>query len=197
MARLGSTIPRGVTFTWNPDPAYFAERLSTVGAALENRALPLAIASETMQADIRERFDTETDPSGEPWEDWSETYYPVAEAYPNIGILQQSGELRDAASSSEAMVVTNDTVFYQTRLLPHYGLAHESGTDQLPQRSFLGMSDEAAATVFATFGEWFDNSIDLFTTRKGRIGIRHALRGAGGGFVSRSSFGKSPLPRFR
>jgi len=187
-----------VTFTWTPDPALYGAKLQAVAAAIENRTLPLAVASETMQGDIRERFETETDPEGNPWEDWADSYRDYAESYPNVGILRQDQELVDAASSSEAMVISHDAVFYRTDLLPSYGLAHESGLEQrkhpLPKRSFLGMSEEAAAVIFATFAEWFDRSIDLFITSTGRVGMRHALRGAGG-FIPRSSVGKSPLPR--
>jgi phage gpG-like protein len=185
-----------ITFTWDPDPTVFANRFFAVADALENRTLPLLAASETMQHDIRERFETETAPDGTPWEPWSENYRPVAEGYPNEGILTRSGALKDAASSSEAMVVTKDTVFYQTTLLPHYGLAHDQGLPDrkagLPKREFIGMSDEAAMVVIGEFGEWFDRSIDLYSTGS-MVGRRHAIHGAGGLFVSRSSVGKAPL----
>jgi len=181
-----------VTFTWNPDPAVFANRFYAVADALEDRTLPLAAASETMQHDIRERFETQTAPDGTPWEPWSENYRPVAEEYPNEGILTQSGALKEAASSAEAIIVTKDTVFYQTSLLPHYGLAHDQGLEGLPQREFIGMSDEAAMVVMGEFGEWFDRSIDLYSTGS-MVGRRHAIHGAGGLFVSRSSVGKAPL----
>ena len=183
-----------ITFTWNPDPAVFANRFYAVADALEDRTIPLAAASETMQQDIRDRFLTETAPDGTPWESWSENYRPYAEAYPNQGILTQSGALQDAASSPEAMVVTKDTVFYQTTLLPHYGLAHDQGLEGLPKREFIGMSDEAAMIVMGEFSEWFDRSIDLYATSTGKIGRRHAIRGPGmTGFLPRSSVGKAPL----
>jgi hypothetical protein len=154
-----------------------------------------------MRASVRERFETETDPSGEKWAPWSEQYRPIAEAYPNIGILRQSGELYEAATSTEAIVVTSDTVFYQTPLLPHYGLAHEQGLpdreNPLPQRSFLGLSDESRLVIFGVFGEWFDRAIELYPTSTGKIGMRHAIRGAGGLFVTRASVGRGRLPVLR
>lgn len=183
-----------ITFTWEPDPVVLARSIDAVAVALENRVPPLQAASEELQADIRYRFDTATDPQGERWEEWSENYRPIAEAYPNIGILQRTGELAEVASSSEATIVTHDTVFYQTSALPSYGLEHEMGSEKLPQRSFLGLSDEAALKVLGLFGEWFEGAISLYPTSTGKIGSRHSIRGATG-FVSRSSVGRGPLPR--
>lgn len=185
-----------ISFTWEPDPAIFARSIEAVAVALEDRVPPLIAASEEVQSDIRYRFDTETDPSGDRWEEWSENYRPIAEAYPNIGILQQTGELADVASSSEATVITHDTVFYKTSALPSYGLEHEFGNDRLPQRSFLGVSDEAAIKILGLFGEWFEGAISLYPTATGKIAPRHSIHGAGGLFVSRSSVGRGALPKF-
>jgi len=163
-----------VEFYWTPDPVLYAERLNAVAASLENRVIPLAAASEAIRADIQERFETETDPSGAPWEDWAETYQPYAEAYPNEGILKQTTELEEAATATEATVVTNETVFYRTNALPHYGLAHDLGLpdrkNPLPQREFLGMSDEAVGEIMGSFYQWFEGSLDLFV-RRGRIAV--------------------------
>ncbi len=172
----------------------YANSINAVSQALLDRSGPLIASGEALRASIQERFDTETDPQGQPWDDWSESYKPVAEAYPNLGILRQSGELEDAAVSSDAVVITNDTVFYDTKLLPHYGLAHETGLeDRLPQRAFLGLSDAARSVVIGNFVEWFDQSIALFVTARGNIGRRHSIRGGGGMFTPRASVGKAPL----
>jgi phage gpG-like protein len=194
---------RSITFEWEPDPAVFAQRFYAVAGALEDRAIPLAAASEELQSTIRERFDTQTDPDGVPWKDWSDKYRPVAEKYPNIGILQRTGELADVASSSRATVITNDTVFYQTDSLPQYGLAHEAGIPnrgrrggELPKRAFLGLSEAAALKIYGYFSEWFEEAIQLYVTSTGRVAPRHAIHGGGGLFVSRSSAGRGPLPKF-
>jgi phage gpG-like protein len=198
-------MPATVTFEWIPDPKVYANKFMTVADALDNtRAVPLAAASEQMQAAIRDRFDTETDPEGVPWQEWSERYAPIAEAYSEIGkILQWTGELADAASSTEAMVVTNDTLFYQTPMLPSYGLAHDQGISDrgtkgggLPRRSFLGMDDNSALRIMGFFSEWFDRSIDLFITSTGKVAPRHRIRGEGSRFIPRSAVGRGPLPRF-
>lgn len=183
----------------------YSNAMNDIAIALENKRGPLTASSEVLQADIRERFDTETDPSGDHWEPWSPNYNPVAQGespdslgrtFPNIGILQRTGELADVASSSRAIRVSNDTVFYETNMLPNYGLEHEAGNPErnLPRRSFLGLSDQAAGVIFATFAEWFDGAVDLFVTASGRLGMRHSIQGPGG-FVSRASVGRGPLPR--
>jgi phage gpG-like protein len=189
-------MPAAVSFYWEPDPRLLAASMDAVAMALEDQTAPLVAASEQLQADIAERFHTETAPDGTPWEPWSEAYTPVAESYPNEGILRQSGALYDVATSSETVTIRGDTVFYRTNHLPSYGLAHQFGDpgrkDPLPARPFLGMSAESETFIFAAFSEWFDRSIDLWVTPSGRIGKRHALQGPGG-FVSRASAGLGPM----
>jgi phage gpG-like protein len=185
-----------VTFTWVPDPARIGASVEAVAAALEKTVVPIAASSKAIQADIRERFMTETDPSGTPWEPlswkyimsgWAKTHPPPYTTRNRTGTtLKDTGQLMEAATSSEAQVVTNNTLFFQTKALPNYGLAHEAGLPDrehpLPQRSFLGMSDAAAAVVFGFFTEWFDQSISLYPTKLGKIGRRHAFRAIPGGF---------------
>lgn len=187
-----------VTFVWEPDPMLYAQSVLAVERALADKTAPLVAATEIVQADIRERFETETAPDGTKWQEWAPSYAPIAEKE-NVGILRKSEELYEAASSTEATVIRGDTVFYNTQTLPHYGLAHQQGQPErdppLPARPFLGMSNESEAFIFAAFAEWFDRSIDLFVTAAGRVGTRHAIHGAGGLFVSRASVGKMPLPK--
>ena len=184
-----------VSFYWEPDPSLYAASINAVAGALEDRTAPLVAASEQLQADIRERFETETAPDGTPWEEWSEAYRPYAESYPNTGILRQSGALYEVATASETVVIRQDTVFYRTNHLPSYGLAHQFGDpgrkDALPARPFLGMSAQSETFIFAAFSEWFDRAIDLYVTPTGKIGRRHALQGPGG-FISRASAGLGP-----
>lgn len=200
-----------VTFTWEPDPAVFARRFYAVAGALENRVAPLVAASEEMQASIRERFETETDPQGNEWKPLSDRYIKNGLRNPPWTTRSKKGTtLKDTfalmakATSSKAIVITADSVFYETRALPNYGLAHEAGVpdrrigkvgNPLPKRSFLGMSDDAQTRVLGYFYEWFEEAIDLYVTSTGKIGARHAIQGEGG-FVSRASVGREPLPKF-
>lgn len=187
-----------IVFTeWQPDPMILAASIDAVNAGLLDRSVPMAVAGEQLQASIRQNFETETAPDGTPWDDWAESYAPIAEAYPNEGILKQSTELMDAASRADAVLVTNDTVFYQVDLLPHYGLEHETGRPDrhppLPARPFIGLTDQAQAVIEGAFWEWFDGNIDLFPTARGRLGMRHTIRGTGGRFATRASVGLGPL----
>lgn len=184
-----------VSFTWVPDPSIHAETFFAQASLIRNTAVPIAAASSVVRADIQERFETETDPYGRKWDDWSSSYYPAAMAYPNEGILKQSGDLFRAAISSKATLVTEDTVFYETGALPSYGLAHESGLPDrktpLPQRAFLGLSEESAAQIYGLFEEWFNDIIRLYPSPSG-VQPRHSFRatGPGGGFfLPRSAAG--------
>lgn len=198
---------RTITFEWEPDPAVFAQRFYAVAGALENRAIPLAAASEELQSTIRERFETETDPQGKSWEPLSWKYIlsgwsdpPYTQRLRTGTTLKDTKELMEAASSSRATVIANDAVYYQTDFLPSYGLAHEAGLPgrehPLPQRSFLGLSEAAALKIYGYFSEWFEEAVQLYATSTGKIAPRHAIHGAGGLFVSRSSVGRTPLPKF-
>lgn len=182
-----------VHFEWNPDPVVFGQAILTVEAALRDRTLPLMFAAEQTQADIRERFETETDPEGAPWQEWAESYVDYAESFPNIGILRQTGELYERASSNQAFIISNDSVFYDPGVLPARGIWHQEGRpgrttasgspNPLPKRAFLGLSAEAEARIMLTFVNWFDRAVDLYVTSRGRVGRRHALRGPGGRFI--------------
>lgn len=194
MARIRS-------FQWTPDPMVFADSTNAVAQALQSKIRPLTESSIVAQQDIRERFDTETDPHGNKWQEWSPNYAPVALGetpgkggqFPNIGILQRTGELADVASSSQAIRISNDTVFYETHQLPNYGLLHETGNPEtnLPQRQFLGLSEEANVAIFAAWADWFDGAVDMFVSPSGKLSFRHAIQGPGG-FVSRASVGRAP-----
>jgi len=197
-------MPVITNFVWEPDPIVYANSMMNVATALENRAVPLAAASEAVQMDIRERFETETDPQGNKWQPWADSYAHYASIFPNKGILHQTGALEEAATSSEAIQFTHNSVFYRTGNLPSHGLEHETGNldrePPLPQRSFLGLSDEARGVIIGNFYEWFDGAINLFVTSRGMVGRRHAITGLvpgmrGRPFVPRSSVGKAPLPR--
>ncbi len=194
MARTGTRV----TYTWEPDPIVMAENVLEVERGLKNMQMPLRFAAEQTQADIRERFHTETDPDGVKWDDWAKSYEEAAAG--NIGILRQSGDLYEDATSDRAVIVTNDSVFYDTSAIPERGIWHQEGRpdrktkggspNPLPQRQFLGLSNEAQVVIWGAFDDWFDRTIGLWETSRGRVGRRHSMTGAGGRFIPRSS----PMP---
>lgn len=190
-----------VDIHWSPDPIVFGEAILEVDEALDHVEIPLAFAAAEVGADIRHRFDTETGPDGMPWQKWSPNYEPKALAFPNIGILQRTGEMADDATSDRAMIVSGDTLWFDWDALPDYAPWHQEGLpdrrtkagipNPLPARPFAGLSEETRAVIFAIFADWFDRAIQIYETRTGRLGRRHVVQGihpltGHAGFVPRS-----------
>lgn len=201
MARATGTT---LTINWTPDPIVFEESILEVAAALEGTGVPIAAAASEVTEDIRERFATRTGPDGTPWEPYKDTYEEEAAAFPNIGMLRQSDVMYQWITSEKALIITNDTLFLEVPELPPSSSKegklrkgsekrlyyHQEGTGTFPARPFLGLSDETRTFIFATFEEWFNRAVALFPRRGGGIGQRHAMRGALGTFIPRST----PLP---
>lgn len=202
------------TIKWTPDPMTYAENILEVDAALATTRDPIAASATEVALDIKERFATKTDPDGTRWEPWSKNYVAYMEQYyiQNIALLRQSDVMYKAVTSKKALIVTNDTLFFDMPTLPptvtpkgkvrqgsehrieyhQEGRASRKGAGDLPQRAFLGMTAETHAFVFATFAEWFNASIRLFTKKAGGVGKAHALQGihpisGHKGFIPRST----------
>jgi hypothetical protein len=160
--------------------------MDRVALALQDRSAPLHLAAREAEVGIHEAFITETAPDGTPWEPWADSY--KSRAALNIGLLRQSDELYEVATSTRTTRVSHDTVFYDTSFLPHYGLAHESGLPnrktRLPQRSFLGLSDESQLLIYGQFVAWFEGALSFYPTASGKIGRRHSHRDESGLFAS-------------
>lgn len=142
-------------FTWVPDPDVFASALIDVSEKLQDRTLPLMVASQTLRSDIIERFTTETDPAGRPWAPWSGfrysdqygsaqdrgtpgtafggSYHDYAIGYPNVGILRQDQDLFYDAVSEDRFRITSpqaamvQSLYYNANDLPSAGMAHQKG----------------------------------------------------------------------
>jgi phage gpG-like protein len=170
---------------WSPDPIVFGEAIIEAASDVADLTLPIALAAQEVQADIRERFETETGPDWEPWQPWSESYAPKAEAYPNIGILQRDGTLAEEAEN--AVIINDDTVFFDEGQIPPYGPWHQTGIEDrvgkggipnpLPARPFLGLTEDTVIFIYGVFTDWFDQIIEVYNTKTGRMGRRHARRG--------------------
>jgi len=191
-----SSVATPVSITWKPDPVVFRDAILDVAEALEDRSTLLLAARQYIQDDIREHFQTESDPDGMPWEPWADSYVGYAEEYPNVGILRQTNELYDEATSNRAFIISHDTVFYDSSVMPERGIWHQEGRanrttkqgtpNPLPQRSFLGLSDESQALITLVAVDWFDRAIDLYETSTGRLGRRHRVRSVSTGrFIPR------------
>jgi hypothetical protein len=175
---------------WVPghSPEDAAAILLNVAGYLGAVQAPLEEAKAIAMADTRERFDTETAPDGEPWEDLDAAYrhYKVeVEGYPDM-ILQRTELLKDVAASSHAWLVIGPTLVFDPFVLPkddgfNYGAFHQKGgtgttskakyvtgeefeggqvrLGGVPARPFIGLSDEAVAKISAAFSLWADGAI--------------------------------------
>jgi phage gpG-like protein len=116
-------------------------------------------------------------------------------------ILNWRGILKEAATNESAYVqmsgqsVNNDSLFFDTGGLLPYWVYHQEGTKKMPERRFLGLSDEASFLVLEAFEEWFDGIIgdaarvETFTSTRGRTFARRRIpkgQPGAGQFVEKS-----------
>lgn len=173
-----------IDFEWVPSPIVQANRIRAIDRALDNMAVPLAAARQIAQGDIAERFETKTDPSGIEWEPWADSYEDRAEEENVNGILEKTGALREAATNKNNFLIADVEGYHalsvKKRYMPSYWVFHQQpdnpNTGRLPQRAFLGLSDEAAAEVVGVFDTWFTRTTSAFyQTRAGSVQTRDIL----------------------
>jgi phage gpG-like protein len=197
-----------IQYHWaEPDPDEVAHRLITLANALEDFTQPMIIAGELTRADIQNHFDTQSDPSGRPWDAWADSYEPWALAHGSGQILNLTGALEGAATSPGAFIPTQHDLFIDTSSFPEYWAWNNfgaydratasTGVDEfgviggqanvLPERPFIGLSDAAKAKIDAVFFAWFEGEIALGISGTGKAFARYAKRGPGGRFVARDA----------
>lgn len=175
-------MPAKITYEWIPDPGVFAAGMFRVSDALRNPAAPLLFAAKQMHEEIKASFLSETSPDGKQWQYWEDSYAPVAESYPNVGILRRDELLYEAAIDEDAFIIDGDTLFYDTSGWPYssgknpiqYGWVHQDGSEaaNVVQRQFVGLSHGGQTIIEGAFMEWFDNALALYVTKGGALGIR-------------------------
>lgn len=108
---------------------------------------PLASIGQEMESRISARFETETDPDGNPWDPWA----PSTEAtYPSAGhrrILDRYGDMLRSMShqvDGENVIVGFGAV--ASKAGDVYAVYHEFGTEHMPRRGLL-MSDPESGTL--------------------------------------------------
>src|SRR6266576_1425424 len=175
---------------WVPghSPEDAAQVLLNVAGYLGAVQVPMEEARQIAIDDTKERFDTETAPDGEPWEDLEAGYrhYKVeVEGYPDM-ILQRTEILKDVAASAHAWLVIGPTLVFDPFVLPkdacfNYGAFHQKGgtgttskaryvtgeefeggqvrLGGVPARPFIGLSDSAVAKIAETFSLWADGAV--------------------------------------
>ncbi len=191
-----------VTFEWaEPEPEIVYQQIIETLVELEQMRVPMREAGVITAMDTAEHFASESDPSGVPWKEWSDSYAPWARAHGSGKILNLEGALESSITSPSSWLPTNEGLFLDTSRLPEYwawnnfGAYDRStkslGTDVfgdiggfanvLPMRPFVGLSPEAQAKCHLVFSAWFERVV---SGQAGDVGVRHSLRGKGGRFVS-------------
>jgi phage gpG-like protein len=112
-----------------PDPKDIQLELERIAGQLENMGPPLAASARILAEDTQERFDTETDPDGDPWIPLDEEYLTnkISLGYPE-DILHRTGDLERSATQISAYKIVGNSVFFDTSGLPSYGLLHQIGS---------------------------------------------------------------------
>jgi phage gpG-like protein len=196
---MSEYISVDLSFEWAQpnDPLLEARSIRELASQLENLTPVLRGAREIVVSDVREHFEAEHSPGGDPWADWSPSYAPVAELK-NIGKLRRrdTQDLFQAATDRMNYPVLGNDMFIDTTRFPIYwaiqqygGLImsgatvvrryskrrrNEAGASdhgRIPARPYLGMSAEAEMAVIVLFDQFISREI---------IGwIENPLRGPG------------------
>lgn len=159
---------------------------------IESVDLPIRGARRIAMEDMKERFETETDPGGGKWFALDPDY--AARKEREIGfehpILTRDGDLKDAATSQEAWSISGHSLFFNTNVLPEYWRVHQEGSEgfsatfvqvgtgksellrtsgegdaNLPPRPFIGLSQEAEDKILELFDIWFSEGLELATKK--------------------------------
>lgn len=131
-----------VEYHWaEPDPDIVAQQVISIANQLDDLVEPMAIAGGLTRADIQENFDTETDPSGAPWQPHADSYEPYALAFGSGQILNLTGELKSAATSAAAFVPTNEGLFINTGGFPEWWAWNNFGAERTVAAGGQSLSD--------------------------------------------------------
>ncbi len=197
MARARTGQRPLIEFFWaEDDPAIVSQQLIGLSHALDDFKAPLAAAGTMAQADIRRRFETGTDPSGRPWQPWAESYEPWALKHtkgpilPERANLHLTGEMRNALLEPDNWRATSQDLFLDMSDVPDRWAWHNFGADDrggmggsvsegyefahndLPSRPFIGMSPVTRAKVTKVFDMWFQGTVEVWTSSRGRTFFR-------------------------
>jgi hypothetical protein len=183
-------------FEWVENtPEEISYDLALLEGYFENRQALTEALKEMLESDMAMKFETETDPSGSPWQPLKEP------AKDQVGILRLTEDMFNAATSESAWSATPQGVFFDTGMLPPYWAFHEQpdgGAHRIPKREFIGPSMEAQAKAASIAGMWLDSIIEavaapsMFTPASGMfnpLATRGAVtRGTSVGIVTRGVF---------
>lgn len=166
------------------DPLLVAEAIGVAESRERRFIAPLRVIRRTISDDVKESFLTETDPEGNPWDPWGESYADRA-ATENISILRKQPEyhrgggkqLYDAATNLDNYLIRSKGVSSAAigggsialigSNLPDYWIYHQEGTSRIPARPFIGVSDAAEEIIFRILDMHVEGSL-AGATRRGQ-----------------------------
>jgi hypothetical protein len=178
----------GLDFDWEyPDPPEIAYRLAKLEAYLENTMPLMEMAKDALKTDMKEKFESESDPSGTPW---AELVWPAPE---QVGILRLSTDMYEAAISEEAWDVTPGVVYFNAGVLPAYWAYHEQpegeAGQRIPRREFVGPTFEAQEKIEGLGITWLEAGVARTVSGGGMT------RGPAGRFTSSGGRVSTPASR--
>lgn len=148
-------------FEWVENtPETIAYDLALLEGYFEDRVALTEAMKEELISDMREKFETESDPSGSPWQELKQP------AKDQVGILRLTEDMFHAAIDESAWTATPTGVFFDTGMLPPYWAFHEQpsgGAQRIPRREFIGPTIQAQAEVTAIAGAWLDSIVAAVT----------------------------------
>lgn len=172
-----------------------------VAEGLKDKRSVMLAAEVIARRDIDDMFDGEQDAYGNDWQEWKQTpppskknmsYARRAKKYPNIGILQRTGELRRQAIKSTQFTITGNTLTYGGDLPTWAGVHLHGGKKvyadgyRIPKRSFLPFSPQGVRAVRNVFDAWATDRVIIIerVSSRGRAYLQVQSRAAKGRFGS-------------
>lgn len=132
------------------------------------------VVDEVMIPHIIEQFETGGDP---PWEPHADSTVERRARQGTLGqspqdILIETGRLFDAATKRARWKIDSEQAFFSN--LPsnaEYGYFHLTGTDSMPARPFIQMTDQQLDDAQTVFGNWVDEVIAARFLRRAARGL--------------------------
>lgn len=115
----------------------------------------IQIVATILRDSAKERFITKQDPQGKPWEDLKPSTVKHKEKYGvrsnAMNILVNHGDL---GRNIIYQILNNHSA--KVGSTQWYGNFHQQGTSKMPQRAFLGVSDDDNATIREALNEFLE-----------------------------------------
>lgn len=119
-----------------------SSRLNALTGELRNKRLMSEIGKLVVNQTRKRITDEKRDPEGQSWPEWSARYAKTRHA--NHSLLIGTGQLR----RSFAFRASIDSVEIGTSL--HYAIYHQEGTEEIPERPYLGLSHDNESEIIDT-----------------------------------------------